>query len=226
MSVERAGELAPLATQDDLALVARLRGRDESAFRELIERYHLSLVRMARHYVSSQQAAEDVAQETWLGVLQGIERFEGRSSLKTWIFRIMMNRARTRATREGRSVPFAALAGWDMGDDEPAVGPERFTESGRFAGHWASRPQSWETVPEEQLLARETRERLQQAIDALPPGQRSVITLRDVEGWGSSEVCNILAISESNQRVLLHRARSRVRRELEDWLDTREVTRR
>jgi RNA polymerase sigma-70 factor (ECF subfamily) len=226
MSPERAGELVPQASEDDLMLVARLRNRDESAFRELIERYHMSLVRMARQFVASQQAAEDVAQETWLGVLRGIDQFEGRSSLKTWIFRIMMNRARTRATREGRSVPFAALAGADAGDAEPAVEAERFLEAGRFAGHWAAPPRSWETVPEERLLAQETRARIQQAIDVLPDGQRAVITLRDVEGWGSAEVCNILAISESNQRVLLHRARSRVRRELENWLDTREVTRR
>jgi RNA polymerase sigma-70 factor (ECF subfamily) len=147
MSAERIGELAPLASEDDLMLVARLRNRDESAFRELIERYHMSLVRMARQFVSSQQADEDVAQETWLGVLRGIEQFEGRSSLKTWIFRIMINRARTRATREGRSVPFAALAGADAGDAEPAVEAERFLESGRYAGHWAAPPRSWETVP-------------------------------------------------------------------------------
>jgi RNA polymerase sigma-70 factor (ECF subfamily) len=225
MSADRAGELQSLVSESDLALVARLRNRDESAFRELIERYHTSLVRMARQYVSTEQAADDVAQETWLGVLQGIDRFEGRSSLKTWIFRIMMNRARTRATREGRSIPFAALAGPDAGDDEPAVEAERFISAGAFIGHWAAPPHSWETVPEERLLARETRARIEQAIEALPAGQRSVITLRDVEGWGSDEVCNILAISETNQRVLLHRARSRVRRELEDWLDTREAAR-
>jgi len=225
MHAERGDELKPLASSDDLALVARLRRRDESAFRELIERYHPSLVRLAREYVSSQQLAEDVAQETWLGVLQGIDRFEGRSSLRTWIFRILMNRARTRAVREGRSIPFAALAGPDAGDDEPAVDADRFLGAGhRFANHWAAFPHSWETVPEERLLAQETRARIQRAIDALPPGQRTVITLRDVEGWDAPEVCNVLDISETNQRVLLHRARSRVRRALEDWLETREAT--
>ena len=225
MQTRRPDDLAPLATSDDLDLVARLRRRDESAFRELIERYHMSLVRLAREYVSTQQAAEDAAQETWLGVLQGIDRFEGRSSLRTWIFRILMNRARTRAVREGRSVPFAALAGPDAGDDEPSVEAERFISAGnQFAGHWSAFPHSWETVPEERLLALETRARIQRAIDALPAGQRAVISLRDVEGWDAPEVCNILEISETNQRVLLHRARSRVRRELEDWLETREAT--
>lgn len=226
MRVSHAGNVEPAAS-DDQVLVVRLRARDESAFRELIERYHMSLVRMARQYVATQQAAEDVAQETWLGVLQGIDRFEGRSSLKTWIFRIMLNRARTRAAREGRSVSFAALGGDDARDDEPAVEPERFFPAGhRLAGHWSAPPRSWETVPEERLLAQETRAVIQRAIDALPHGQRVVITLRDIEGLSSAEVCNMLDISETNQRVLLHRARSRVRRELERWLDAREVTRR
>lgn len=220
MSSRPSSGSVPALPDDDLDLVARLRLRDESAFRELISRYHLALLRMARQFVSTQQAAEDVAQETWLAVLQGIDRFEGRSSLKTWIFRIMMNRARTRATREGRSIPFAAFAA-DAEGEEAAVGPEFFIDSGRNAGHWAAMPGSWERLPEEQLLDGETRARIQQAIDALPPGQRAVITLRDVEGWSSADVCNILDISETNQRVLLHRARSRVRRELTVWLERR-----
>lgn len=200
-------------------LVAALRAGDEAAFETLIARYHTALLRLALMYVPSRTVAEDVVQETWLGVLQGLARFEGRSSLKTWLFRILTNRAKTRGQRESRSVAFSALTPDEEADD-PAVDPAWFHPPGSAsAGWWSAHPRSWEHVPEERLLAQETQQQIQQAIDALPINQREVITLRDVEGWGSEEVCNILEISETNQRVLLHRARSKVRRALEQYLE-------
>jgi RNA polymerase sigma-70 factor (ECF subfamily) len=187
-----------------------------------VERYHASLVRLALLYVPNRAVAEDVAQEAWLGVLQGIGRFEARSSLKTWLFRILTNRAKTRGQREARSIPFSSLGRPADEADEPAVDPERFlgTEA-EYPGHWAALPRRWEGSPEEWLLSGETRALVIEAIEALPPSQREVITLRDVEGWSSEEVCNVLNLSETNQRVLLHRARSRVRRALEEYLSPR-----
>src|ERR1051326_3240003 len=194
--------------ENDAALVARLRGGDEPAFRALIEMYHAMLVRVARMYVSTQAVAEEVAQETWLAVLEGIARFEGRSSLKTWLFRILTNRAKTRGIREGRSLPFSSLEA-----DEPAVEPDRF-HGGEHT--WAAPPTGF---PEERLLAGETRGVIEAAIEALPPTQRAVISLRDIEGWDAEDVCNALTLSETNQRVLLHRARSAVRAALEQYLE-------
>jgi RNA polymerase sigma-70 factor, ECF subfamily len=211
----------PIATPDDLRTVEALRAGDERIFRELVERYHASLIRVALMYVRTRAVAEEVVQETWIGVLRSLPRFEGRSSLRTWIFRILANQARTRARREARSVPFSSLAGVD--DDSPTVDPDRFlpAEHPAFPGHWASPPRSWGALPEEELLARETRERVLAAIDDLPGSQRMVISLRDVEGWSSEEVCDLLEISEGNQRVLLHRARAKVRGALEEYLDGR-----
>ena len=197
-------------------LIAALRAGDEDAFRELVREYQPSLVRVARIYVSTQAAAEEVAAETWLAVLNGLDRFEGRSSLRTWIFRILTNIAKTRAVREGRTLPFSAL---DPGRvPEAAVDPDRFLdpEHPRWPGHWAVKPGPW---PEDALLAAETRERIAEAIEALPATQRAVISLRDIEGWSSEEVRNALDLSETNQRVLLHRARSKVRAALEDYLN-------
>jgi RNA polymerase sigma-70 factor, ECF subfamily len=195
----------------DARCLERLRAGDESAFMELVERHHAALVRLARSFVSSRAVAEDVAQETWLGVLNGLDRFEGRSSLKTWIFRILVNRAKTRGERESRSVPFSSLEG---ADGEPSVDPDRFVE----AGAWASPPRSWEGEPEERLLAGEAREVIDAAIEKLPPAQRQVITLRDIDGLDADEVVDVLDITDGNQRVLLHRARSKVRQALEDYL--------
>ncbi|MGH2535120.1 MAG: RNA polymerase sigma factor [Thermomicrobiales bacterium] len=207
------------AREDDARLVAGLRAGDEAAFAALIDRYQASLVRLAMLYVPNRPAAEDVVQETWLGVLQGIGRFEARSSLKTWLFRILINRAKRRGAREHRSIPFSVAWGIDADQGVAAVEPECFHPRGhRWAGHWTSFPTSWEDLPEERLVSREARTRIDEVIAGLPPGQREVITLRDVEGWGSAEVCNALGISETNQRVLLHRARSKVRRALEHYL--------
>ena len=205
-----------LAGAAESALVDALRAGDEEAFTELVREYQPSLVRVARIYVPTQAAAEEVAQETWLGVLNGLDRFEGRSSLRTWIFRILTNIAKTRAVRDGRTLPFSALQ--DPGRvPEAAVDADRFLdpEHPRWPGHWAVRPETW---PEDALLAAETRERLEAAIEALPASQRAVISLRDIEGWSSEEVRNALDLSETNQRVLLHRARSKVRAALESYL--------
>jgi RNA polymerase sigma-70 factor (ECF subfamily) len=213
---------APIvAASGDLHLVSALRRGDEAAFMSLVDQYHPSLVRLAMMYVPDRTIAEEVAQETWLGVFQGLDRFEGRSSLKTWIFRILTNRAKTRGQREGRSIPFSALWNPDQESDEPAVAPERFkpVDDPQEPHHWVSFPRSWSDIPEEHLLSQETRAVIQQAIEALPASQREVITLRDIEGWSSEEVCNALEISETNQRVLLHRARSKVRRALEQYFD-------
>ncbi len=197
-------------------LLDALRAGDEAAFAELVRAYQLSLVRVARIYVSTQATAEEVAQETWLGVLNGLDRFEGRSSLRTWIFRILTNIAKTRAQRDGRTLPFSALQ--DPGRvPEAALDADRFLdpEHPRVPGHWAVRPEPW---PEDALVSAETQARLAEAIEALPAAQRAVISLRDIEGWDPAEVCNALEISETNQRVLLHRARSKVRRALENYL--------
>ena len=194
-------------------LVARLRSRDEAAFAELVDRYTPSMRRLALSFVRSPAVADEVVQEAWLGVLRGIDRFEGRSSLKTWIFRIVANTAKTRGERERRTVPFSSLEG-DAVDGEPSVDPDRFLVDGA----WATPPVRWDGVPETQLLSAETRGVIDRAIAELPPGQRAVITLGDVEGWPAAEIRNVLGLTETNQRVLLHRARSKVRAALEDYL--------
>jgi len=201
---------------DEQILVALKRG-DESAFCQLVERHQSLMLRVARRYVRSAAVAEDVVQETWLGVLSGLDRFEGRASLKTWIFRILTNRAITRAEREGRVLPFSSVTGDDA---DPAVDPDRFRPEGdQWPGGWKSFPASWDGLPEERLLARETLALVGAAIAALPERQHVVILMRDIEGWSAGEVCEALAISEANQRVLLHRARSKVRRSLEAYFE-------
>jgi RNA polymerase sigma-70 factor (ECF subfamily) len=201
---------------DERRLVEAIRAGDESAFTALVREYGPMMLRVARMFVSSRAVAEEVVQEAWLGVLNGIGRFEGRSSLKTWIFRILTNTAKTRAVREGRSVPFSSLGGED--DDGPPVDPDRFLgDDTRFPGHWSSVPQSW-GAPEDRLLADETLEVIEREIEKLPRAQAIVLTMRDVEGFDAEEVCNALDITETNQRVLLHRARSKVRRALEEYL--------
>jgi RNA polymerase sigma-70 factor, ECF subfamily len=207
-------------TPDERRLVQELREGDEAAFRELVRRYSPSMLRVAMMYVSSRAVAEEVVQEAWLGVIAGIDRFEGRSSLRTWIFRILTNTAKTRGQREGRSVPFSSLAGPDEGEGEPAVAADRFLgPDHRWAGHWASSPRSPRDVPEAELLGTEARERIAAAIEALPENQRAVIALRDVDGFDAVEASEILGITDGNQRVLLHRARGKVRAALEDYID-------
>lgn len=191
---------------DDRELVERLLAGEEAAFVGLVNRYHGSLVRLARAFVASRDAAEDVAQETWLAVLNGLASFEGRSTLKTWIFQILTNRAKTRGQRDKRWVPFSAGAGDQDGD--PAV------DRGRFAadGSWARPPALWRAAtPEALLLRREAVQVIEQAIAGLPPAQRAVVTLRDIEGLPADDVCDVLQVSEVHQRVLLHRGRSKVR---------------
>jgi RNA polymerase sigma-70 factor (ECF subfamily) len=215
----RVMSLAP--TADDV-LVARLRNGDEAAFREVVDRYGMSLLGVARMYVKDRAAAEEVVQETWLAVLQGIDRFEGRSSLKTWIFRILANRAKTRGQRESRTLPFSAVAAADEAASEPSVEPERFfgTDSDTpFA--WAAPPVGW---PEDRVISRETLDIVRMAIDDLPAAQREVIRLRDIAGWTPEEVAEALEITDGNQRVLLHRARSVVRAALESYFNPEVAT--
>src|SRR5919106_3173826 len=213
------------AQLDESTLLTGLRRREEGAFEELISIYGSPLLRVAMIYTGSRAVAEEVVQETWLGVLHGLDRFEGRSSLKTWIFRILTNTAITRAARERRSVPFSALAAREAEAGGSSVDPERFfpAEHARLAGHWALRPTHWET-PEEGLLIGEAHELVLREIGQLPPAQRTVITLRDIEGWPPEEICEALEVSQGNQRVLLHRARSKVRAALEQYFGAVERT--
>jgi len=200
----------------DAQLVAALRAGDEETYRRIVREWHSSLVRVAQIFVPTRSLAEEVVQETWLRVLGALDRFEGRSSLKTWVFRILVNTAKTRAQREGRVIPFSSL-------HDPSRIPDASVDPGRFLaddherhpGGWSPPPPE---LPEDRLVAAETREMIAKAIDALPANQRAVISLRDVEGWSSEEVRNALDLSEVNQRVLLHRARSKVRQSLEDYL--------
>lgn len=211
--------LADAPDNEDIQVLAALRAGDEAAFMMLVERYHNQLVRVALLYVSTRDIAEEVVQETWLGVLKGLERFEGRSSLKTWIFRILTNIAKTRGIREARTVPFSTLAAAEAGGDEPAVDPARFETSGEHPGSWLLPPTHWDELPETALSSSETLQVVKSAIEGLPPAQRQVIQLRDIDGWTAEEVCNVLELTETNQRVLLHRARSKVRRALEHYFD-------
>lgn len=208
---------APTAATEEAELVTRLRAGDERSFEQLVDTYHNTMLGVARTYVRSRAVAEEVVQDAWVGVLNGLDRFEGRSSLKTWILRIVVNTAMTRGGREARSVPFSALV---SDEEDPAVAAERFRgPDDGFPGHWRAYPKDWRTLPEQALTGRETLDRVKDAIAALPMAQRTVITLRDIEGWSAEEVCTALEISDGNQRVLLHRARSHVRAELERHFD-------
>jgi RNA polymerase sigma-70 factor, ECF subfamily len=187
----------------DHDLLERLRAGDERAFVALVDRYQTSMVRLAAAYVPSQAVAEEVVQDTWMAVVRGLGRFEERSSLKTWLFRILVNRARTTGVRERRTTP--------LGADEPTVDPRRFGPD----GHWVAPPAPWTEEVEDRVAAAETVGRIRAAIDELPPGPRQVVLLRDVEGLTGAEVGDILGVSDGNQRVLLHRGRARVRRMFE-----------
>lgn len=211
-----------VASSEDLRMAERLRAGEEAAFRDLVNRYYGSMIRVALAHVADRSVAEEVVQDVWMAVLEGLDRFEGRSSLKTWIFSILTNKAKTRGVRESRSVPASSLVRQDEDADEPAVDPARWRQSGHWKDYWTDYPQSWEEgTPERVLLDKEGAMLLEQAIAALPPRLKQIILLRDVEGLESDEVCAILAISDANQRVLLHRARARVRTMLEDYMDKR-----
>lgn len=217
--VEYLSANVPMHTNaDEMSLLNALRARDESAFTQLVGQYHPSLVRLARLFVQDEAVAEELAQETWLAVLNGIDHFEGRSSLKTWIFTILTNKAKTRGQREKRTISFSDLDATLQ--TQPTVDPGRFNESNAeaWANHWKTEPASWSGIPEESFLSHETLNLIRRTIESLPANQRIVIDLRDVQELSSTEVCNVLGISETNQRVLLHRARAKVRQVLEDYL--------
>lgn len=195
---------------DDSELVRRIQAGDRGAFAALVRRHGGALLRFARVFVRDQPVAEEVVQETWMAVLEGLDAFEGRASFKTWVYRILANRARTRAVRESRSVPFSALA--EAEGDEHAVDPERFDADGM----WRDPPMGWtDENPERLALEAETRAVMEAAVQALPAAQRAVLVLRDEDGLETEEICNLLDLTVTNQRVLLHRARTRVRQALE-----------
>ncbi len=207
---------------NDDSLVAALRQGDERAFEWLLGTYDSTLRRIARCYVPTDALADDVVQDTWMGLIRGIDGFEQRSSLKTWLYRILLNIARTKGVREKRTIPFSSAANALVDGDRPTFDPERFrtpAPTEQYPGGWVSFPMAWETQPECVLEARETVGVVSVAIEQLPAAQREVLTLRDIDGWTSSEVCNALGLTETNQRVLLHRAHARVRRALELYFE-------
>ena len=205
------------ATADDQRIISGLRAGDEATFAEMVDRYNGSLVRVAMRYLPSRAVAEEVVQDTWIGVIEGIDRFEGRSTVKTWLYKILIYKARARGERERRTVPLSALAG---DDSAPSVPTERFRGSDAlWAGHWATPPRRWDGDAEERALAGEARSVIDAAIAEMPLAQREVIVMRDLSEFSSVQVCDLLGLTEANQRVLLHRARSRVRAALESYLD-------
>lgn len=197
---------------DEVVLIRRLGSGDEAAFEELVSRYHVAMVRLARSFVSTEAAAEDVAQEAWLGVMRGLERFEGRSTVKTWLFRILVNRAKSRGVQESRCVPFSSLTS----NDDHRIEPDRFLDHrDKCGGDLATAAGSWRYAPELRAINSETRKQLKIALDSLPPAQQAVVRMRDVVGLTAAEVCKALELSDANQRVLLHRGRSKMRAILE-----------
>jgi len=215
----RSGEKAerprapPILSPADRALVERLQAGDEATFLQLVKANHQAMIRVALAYVSSEAVAEEAVQEAWVGIFQGLDKFEGRCPLRAWMFRVLANCAKMRGGREARSVPFSALE-LDDSDDPPS--PENFrpADDPRWPGHWAHPPEPW---ADDRLADAEAAQRVRAEIDRLPPNQRQVIILRDIEDWDSAEVCEALGLSEANQRVLLHRARTRVRKALACW---------
>ena len=220
MQPEPALAAARMAVSDEQTLAA-LRAGDEGAFRDLFARSYPMMKRVARSYVASDAVAEEIVQETWMAIVTGIDRFEGRSALGTWIFSILTNQAKTHSAREKRAMPFSCVA--TSGDEEPAVDPDRFQkDDDAWPGHWATPPRPWQK-PERRLLSLEARDHLKAALSQLPDRQRLIVGLRDVEGHSAEEVCNLLGLSQENQRVLLHRGRSRLRAVLEEYLDAADV---
>jgi RNA polymerase sigma-70 factor (ECF subfamily) len=212
MSPPRSPPADPAPIADEAALVERLRGGDRAAFTELVARHGGALLRLATALLRNRSVAEEVVQDAWLAALDGLASFEARSSLRTWLLSILANKARNRAVREGRSVPWSALGD---GDGGPAIDPARF----RADGHWLETHAAWtEEDPERLAEGAQTRAAIERAIAALPEGQRAVVTLRDVEGLEAEEICNLLGLTLTNQRVLLHRARTRLRQALAEFM--------
>ena len=203
----------------EAVLLSRLRHGDEGAFNELVTRHHGALIRSAMGYVADRDVAEEVVQDTWMAVINGLEFFEGRSSLRTWIFGIMIHKAKDRGVREKRQVNFSSFESVDD-EGEEAVDPSRFHQSGEWAGHWALPPQPWDDrTPEKLMASQQAVSAMQKAIEALPKNLKEVLIMRDVEGIEAKEVCGILRITETNLYVRLHRARERVRQAVETYLE-------
>ena len=200
-------------------ILAQLRDGDEEAFCILVRRHSPSMTRVAMAFVSRRAVAEEVVQETWLNVVRGLDGFEAKSSLRTWIWVILRNCASRRAEQEQRLVPLSELAAEEASGDDIGVSPDQFFEEGRWAGMWSSGVAPWDDLPEERLLSGELQAALLEALDTLPRMQRAVITLRDVEGWPPREVCEYLGVADGNQRVLLHRARAAARAAIERYLE-------
>ena len=204
---------------EEVALLARLRQGDEGAFDELVTRHHSALIRMAMGYVADREVAEEVVQDTWMAVIEGLDRFQGRSSLRTWIFGIMIHKAKDRGVREKRHTNFSSFESLDEESDD-MIDPSRFHQSGEWAGHWAFPPQPWDDqTPEKLLASQQAVNAMNKAIEALPQTLKNVLILRDVEGVVAKEACDILKISETNLYVRLHRARERVRQAVETYLE-------
>ncbi|OQW33630.1 MAG: hypothetical protein A4E19_03075 [Nitrospira sp. SG-bin1] len=226
MVVGRKPELKPStsAASGELALLARLRQGDEGAFDELVTRHHSALIRMAMGYVADREVAEEVVQDTWMAVIEGLGRFEGRSSLRTWVFGIMIHKAKDRGVREKRHTTFSSFESLDE-ESEETIDPSRFHRSGEWAGHWAFPPQPWDNrTPEKLLASQQAVQAMNKAIEALPRTLKDVLILRDVEGVEAKEVCDLLKISETNLYVRLHRARERVRQAVEAYVEGRTAT--
>ena len=216
MPPEPAAAPARMAVSDEQTLAA-LRSGDERAFRDVFARSYPMMKRVARAYVASDAVAEEIVQETWMAIVTGIDRFEGRSALGTWIFSILTNQAKTHSAREKRAVPFSSVATTDF--EEPVVDPDRFQKDDEaWPGHWATPPRPWQK-PERRLLSLEARDHLKAAMAQLPDRQRMIVGLRDIDGHSAEEVCDLLGLSPENQRVLLHRGRARLRAVLEEYLD-------
>lgn len=216
-------ESVPVAN-GEIELLARLRQGDEGAFDELVTRHHSALIRMAMGYVADREVAEEVVQDTWMAVIEGLDRFQGRSSLRTWIFGIMIHKAKDRGVREKRHTNFSSFESIDDDGDE-AIDPSRFHQSGEWTGHWAFPPQPWDDqTPEKLLASQQAVNAMNKAIEALPQTLKDVLILRDVEGVDAKEACEILKISETNLYVRLHRARERVRQAVEAYLEERKTT--
>jgi RNA polymerase sigma-70 factor (ECF subfamily) len=206
------------ATQDH-GLLAGLRCGDATAFETVLARYHHAMIRVALLYVREPETAEEVAQETWVAVIEGLDRFEERSSFRTWMFRILTNIARKRGPRERRSVPISRLVARELGSGEPLVDPGRFAgaDEPEWAGHWISAVPNWGERADAALLEAETLKYIATQMERLPPLQREVMRLRDIGGWTPGEVSAVLRITRVNQRVLLHRARTAIRNALEAY---------